>query len=137
MEGIESIIRALESFPSRATILYDSAKNNIVTFKDVVDCIRKLQSENERLNDMKFTQEHCDLYEENEWLKDVLKQYMDGELINEDVFCQQVKELQEVRKYTMKEVLTEIGEEACEHHYLNRDCEWFNKVCKKHGVEVE
>ena len=136
MKDVESIIKALESFPGRATILYDSAKNNIVTFQDVVDCIRKLQSESERLNDMKFTQEHCDLYEENEWLKDVLKQYMDGELINEDVFCQQVKELQEVRKYTMKEILTEIGEEACEHHYLNRDCEWFDKVCKKHGVEV-
>lgn len=37
-------------------------------------------------------------------------------------------------KDTAKEILTEIGQEACEHHYLNSDCEWFNKVCKKYGV---
>ena len=36
-----------------------------------------------------------------------------------------------------KEILSEIGKEPCEHAYLNWDCEWFDKVCKKYGVEVE
>lgn len=43
------------------------------TRKNVVDLFHRLQAENERLNDMKFTQEHCDLYKENELLKSALK----------------------------------------------------------------
>ena len=136
MKDVEKILKALKTFPGRTVILYDSNNDETITFQDVIDCVKELQIENERLNDIEFTQEHCNLYEENEWLKDILKQYMDGELINENVFCQQVKEIQEVRQYTKKEILTEIGDEPCEHHYLNRDCEWFAKICKKHGVEV-
>lgn len=37
----------------------------------------------------------------------------------------------------IKEILTEIGDEACEHAYLNSDCEWYKRICKKYGVEVE
>ena len=74
MKDIETIIKALETFPGGTTILYDSSNNETVTFQDVVDCIQELQIENERLNDMKFTQEHCDLYKENEWLKASLRQ---------------------------------------------------------------
>lgn len=36
-----------------------------------------------------------------------------------------------------KEILTEIGKEPCEHAYLNWDCEWYKRICKKYGVEVE
>lgn len=37
--------------------------------RGAIGLIQDLQSENERLNDMKFTQEHCDLYSENEFLR--------------------------------------------------------------------
>lgn len=40
-----------------------------------------------------------------------------------------------LREEIVKELLQEIGEEACEHHYLNRDCEWFSRICKKYGME--
>lgn len=40
---------------------------------DLLRIIHRLQSENKRLNDIEFTQEHCDLYSENEWLKAELK----------------------------------------------------------------
>ena len=40
-------------------------------------------------------------------------------------------------KDTAKEILQEIGAEACEHAYVNRDCEWFERICKKYGVEGE
>lgn len=69
MKDIETIIKALETFPGGTTILYDSSNNETVTFQDVVDYVIQLQNENERLNDMEFTQEHCDLYSENEFLK--------------------------------------------------------------------
>jgi hypothetical protein len=46
-----------------------------------------LQAENDRLNDMKFTQEHCDLYKENEWLKAELKR----ELAEHEEFTQKAK----------------------------------------------
>ncbi len=46
-----------------------------------------LQEENDRLNDMKFTQEHCDLYKENEWLKAELKR----ELAEHEEFTQKAK----------------------------------------------
>lgn len=36
-----------------------------------------------------------------------------------------------------KEILTEIGKKPCEHAFLNRDCEWYKRICKKYGVEVE
>lgn len=34
--------------------------------------IERLTKENERLSDLEFTQEHCDLYQENEYLKECL-----------------------------------------------------------------
>jgi hypothetical protein len=52
---------------------------------------------------MKFTQEHCNLYEENEWLKDMLRQYINGEIVNEDIFAQQVEDMKQLRKYTAEQ----------------------------------
>ena len=69
MKDVEKIIRALEAFPGRTVILYDSVSAEKITFQDVIDYIMRLHSENERLNDMEFTKEHCDLYSENEFLK--------------------------------------------------------------------
>ena len=45
------------------------------------------KAEIERLNDMKFTQEHCDLYKENEWLKAEIKR----ELAEHEEFTKKAK----------------------------------------------
>lgn len=114
MKDVEEIIGAFEHFVSQkgeGVILY-SADGSIVKLQDIVDLVRALQRENEHLNDMEFTQEHCNLYEENEFLKDVLAQYMNGELVNEDVFTQQVKDLQQAVKYTARKIQDEAIEEA-------------------------
>ena len=67
------------------------------------ELIEQQKEEIKRFNDMKFTQEHCDLYSENEWLKDMLRQYMNGEIVNEDVFCQQVEDMRQLRRYTAEQ----------------------------------
>ena len=76
MKDVEKILRALKVFYGNSTILYDTMSGEIVTFQDVIDYVVHLQSENERLNDMKFTQEHCNLYEENKWLKQTIGGYV-------------------------------------------------------------
>lgn len=103
MKDVETILRALRVFPGTDVILYSADAKETVTFQDVVDYVQGLQDENERLNDMKFTQEHCDLYEENEWLKDMIRSYMNGEIVNEDIFAQQVEDMRQLRKYTAEQ----------------------------------
>lgn len=49
--------------------------------------IAEQRDEIERLNDMKFTQEHCDLYKENEWLKTEIKR----ELAEHEEFTKKAK----------------------------------------------
>jgi hypothetical protein len=140
MKDAETIIKALETFPGRATILYDANSNESVTFQDVIDCVKELQTENERLNDMKFTQEHCNLYEENEWLKDMLRQYMNGEIVNEDVFCQQVEDMRQLRKYIVEKFAVMLKIDVSEdnelhealNYYLKRDYfEYIDSICNK------
>lgn len=72
MKKTEMIIKALQAFDGKSTILYDPTNNETITFQDVIDYVVNLQSENERLNDMEFTQKHCNLYEENEFLHECL-----------------------------------------------------------------
>lgn len=55
---------------------------------EILDLIHRLQAENDRLNDMKFTQEHCDLYKENEWLKAEIKR----ELADHEEFTKKANE---------------------------------------------
>ena len=71
----EEIVKAVEwCVQMKESVGYiDGYKCKVIKFADILDLIHRLQSENERLNDMKFTQEHCDLYKENEWLKAELK----------------------------------------------------------------
>lgn len=71
----EEIIKALEfKREGRNEVVYiDGIERKIIKVTDILDFINRLQSENDRLNDMKFTQEHCDLYKENEWLKAEIK----------------------------------------------------------------
>jgi len=102
------------------------------------------KAEIERLNDMKFTQEHCNLYEENELLKDMLRQYMNGEIVNENVFAQQVEEIKQVRKYTAKEIYGEIDDsdilvvETQEYGEIEVvSMERLKEIIKSKGVEVE
>lgn len=83
---------------------------------DTLDLIRRLQNENERLNDMKFTQEHCDLYKENEWLKAELKR----ELAEHEEFTKKAKA--EIERLTeelnlaldIKETISGIGAKTTE-----------------------
>ena len=80
----EEIIMALKKQPAYDTVLWLEKGINAT---DILDLIHRLQSENERLNDMKFTQEHCDLYKENEWIKAELKK----ELAEHEEFTQKAK----------------------------------------------
>lgn len=49
-------------------------------------------------------------YEECEKCKDLLKQYVDGELINEDIFVQQVEDLKQARKETAEKYHAKVNE---------------------------
>ncbi len=102
--------------------------------------VDELTKENERLSDLEFTQEHCDLYKENEWLKDMLRQYMNGEIVNEDIFCQQVEDMKQLRKYIVDkfaEMLKSDVSEDNELHerlnaYLKRDYfEYIDERCNE------
>lgn len=79
----EEIIKALKERKSIADSEFEKTGTPInfmmipvdaILIEDILDLIHRLQVENERLNDMKFTQEHCDLYSENEFLKAGLQQ---------------------------------------------------------------
>lgn len=74
MKDAEKIIKALKAFDGKSTILYDPSNKETITFQDVIDYVSNLQNENERLNDVEFTQEHCNLYEENEFLNGCLRE---------------------------------------------------------------
>ena len=77
-----------------------------------------MQAEILRFEDMKFTQEHCDLYKENEWLKECLQQAV---------------------KDTAKEILIPLI--GCEKQIdpLQTGIRWsvLKGFCRKFGVEVE
>ena len=144
----EEIINAFKHFVSKqgeGVILY-SDDGSVIKLQDVVGLIEEQKAEIERFNDMGFTLEYCNLYEENEWLTEILRQYMNGELINEDVFCQQVKDIQEVRKHTAKEILQELllvesVEQWQENEQLvqfgNKIVDKILELAKRFGIEVE
>lgn len=144
----EEIINAFKHFVSKqgeGVILY-SDDGSMIKLQDVVDLIEEQKAEIERFNDMEFALEYCNLYEENEWLTEILRQYMNGELINEDVFCQQVKDIQEVRKHTAKEILQELllvesVEQWQENEQLvqfgNKIVDKILELAKRFGIEVE
>lgn len=72
---MEEIIKAFEHFVRKkgeGVILYNE-DGSVIKLQDVVNLLVEQNAEIERLNDMKFTQEHCNLYKENEWLKVELK----------------------------------------------------------------
>ena len=131
-------------------------EGGVVRIKDILDFINRQKAEIERLTEEleiekhnhKATQWYLDnsfnegvrLLGENEELKkqvDELKAFK-NEAISMSLYGKGRKDGEEVAvKDTAKEILAEIGKEACEHAYLNCDCEWFDKICKKYGVEVE
>lgn len=82
----ENTCRGCVKYNRETTIDYFKCMRD--TRKNVVDLIHRLQSENERLNDMKFTQEHCDLYKENELLKAELSK----ELAEHEEFTKKAKD---------------------------------------------
>ena len=72
---VAEIIKTFEQFVNKkgeGVILYNE-DGSVIKLQDVVNLLVEQKTEIERLNDMKFTQEHCNLYEENEWLKVELK----------------------------------------------------------------
>ena len=79
---------------------------------------------------------------EIERLTDTLNQYMIGELVNEDVFVQQVKDIQQAVKDTAREIfgtvkdlyIEDTGEEF-EYTWFGTEIMQFAK--EKYGVEVE
>ena len=88
-----------------------------------LNLIHRLQAENERLNDMQFTQEHCNLYEENKWLKVELQH-------------QQKKEEQAV-KDTAKEIYQEMYDYSKRHTWYCLSPDDIEMFASKRGVEVE
>lgn len=104
MKKTEMIIKALQAFDGKSTILYDPTNNETITFQDVIDYVINLQNENERLNDMKFTQEHCNLYEENEFLNGCLRE--------------QKAEIERLTEETNQDTITHI--DLCTENFLLR-----------------
>jgi chromosome segregation ATPase len=94
-----------------------------------------MQAEILRFEDMKFTQEHCDLYSENETLKQWL-QRLNADLENEKNWGK-IQTKQAV-KDTAKEIYDYI--KSIEEHGLPTSCvgEWVkNRLKERYGVEVE
>lgn len=115
-----------------------------------LDLIHRLQNENERLNDMKFTQEHCDLYKESEWLKAELKKELSEheeftkkakaeiERLTEEFRVHKKAMVKQVVKDTAKEIYTQVlewlpvGEDYSV--FIHNIEQWLKE---KYGVEVE
>ena len=76
--------------------------------------VDELTKENERLSDIEFTQEHCDLYKENEYLKECL-----------------VLAKQQAVKDTAKEILYLL------HFTPMTKARIEERIKKRYGVEVE
>ena len=132
----EEMIEAFEHFVSQkgeGVILYSA--DGEVKLRDVLDLIYDLQSKNERLlkdyyavsqtcdelKDMKFTQEHCNLYEENKWLRSELKHQ------------------QQTVKDKAKEILQYVGDlyDDEDQRFQLKNYKWHKDLCKRNGVEVE
>ena len=142
----EEMIKAFEHFVSKKGegVISYCEDGSMIRLQDIVDLIHVLQSENDRFRDMEFAQEYCNLYAENEWLKDILSQYMNGEIVNENIFSQQVEDMREVIKYTAKEILDEIDDndilviETQEYGEIEVvPMERLKEIIKSKGVEVE
>ena len=88
-------------------------------------CMHLAQQEKAELQKQvdELSKENARLDKNVKWFQEKIE---NGELVSKQAI-----------KDTAKEILSEIGKEPCEHHYLNWDCEWFDKICKKYGVEVE
>jgi hypothetical protein len=123
---------ALKAFGGKSIILYDSTTNETVTFQDVVDYVVQLQSENERLNDMKFTKEHCDLYEENEWLKAELSRH----IADQEIWVSGYQGTQKENEQLKNEIerLTKLLEERVLCHWY--DCEYTRKAVNYTAKEI-
>lgn len=92
-----------------------------VKFFKALEENERLTKENERLSDLEFTQEHCDLYEENKYLKDCL-----------------VLAKEQAVKDTAKDILDKaiiIDKNTGNNGFI---CiEALTELCKSKGVEVE
>lgn len=135
----EEIIKALENCLNGDYKMkckgcpYDKSKGSCQDMdRDVLDLIHRLKKEN------------CEQKAKIERLADTLNQYISGELVNEDVFSQQVKDIQQTVKYTAKEICGEIEEsdilivgtqEYGEIEVVS--IERLNEIFRSKGVEVE
>jgi hypothetical protein len=54
-------------------------------------------------------------YEEYERYKDLLTQYMNGEIVNEDIFIQQVEDIKQARKETAEKFALKVADYFVEH----------------------
>ena len=88
---------------------HDSLQDEVAMLKEERE---NMQAEIIRFEDMKFTQEHCDLYQENEWLKASLQ-----------------KSVKDTAKEILQAVLEDVGE-FCAGDIVE-------ELAKRYGVEVE
>lgn len=92
-----------------------------------------MQAEILRFEDMKFTKEHCNLYEENEALKQWLKR-LNADLEYEKNWGKQ--QLKQSVKDTAKEICDLILEYWEKKQFV--ECDWLRvAIAEKYGVEVE
>lgn len=85
----DNLIIEFDGYGFAPTITMPNTEEYAIEWKKRL--IRVFSSQNaeiERLNDMKFTQEHCDLYKENEWLKAEIKR----ELADHEEFTKKANE---------------------------------------------
>ena len=149
--ALQKAYESLEKeFTRRSQRLKELQKNNA----DLVEERENMQAEILRFEDMKFTQEHCDLYSENEWLKAELEKAYETERANiqaeiaeAGTSCHWCK--QQIVKDKAKEIFAELlkaenvrieivrNEYGDEYVISVVTVDKIKEIAKEKGVEVE
>ena len=113
----------LQAENERLKIDLENEKNwRKIQTKQLQKQVDELTKENERLKDLEFTQEHCNLYEENKWLRVELQH--------------QLKKVEQAVKDRAKEILQTINR-AKEKGQIYYNEDFMITAQKAYGVEVE
>lgn len=116
-------IHRLQAENERLKIDLENEKNwRKIQTKQLQKQVDELTKENERLKDLEFTQEHCNLYEENKWLRVELQH--------------QLKKVEQAVKDRAKEILQTINR-AKEKGQIYYNEDFMITAQKAYGVEVE
>ena len=129
-DDLAKALKTIDEKQAEIERLTEEANQDTVTHIDICTENLSLRKQNAELQ-----KQVDELKEELEKAYEIERANIQAEIAEAGTSCHWCK--QQAVKDTANEILTEIGKEPCEHHYLNWDCEWFDRVCKKYGVEVE